>query len=333
MVMRLKKEYLVLIVIILAAVAYLYFHKQDRELYTLPVLPKVSADDITRLDITREGKTVSLTKNGGQWLITPGDYLADGAVVKGMLFSIADLSVTALVSESKAYKRYDLGEDKRIQVTAYGSGNALRSVDIGKAASTFQHTFIKLPDDDRVYHGAGDFRRKFDRDIDGLRDKVVLAFQPEKISAITVTTPTRTVQLSRSAEAENASAETTDEKEEKPTAMWTTADGKTIAGEQVDPFLNRLNRLTCSRFIDDAADPELGAPVMTVALEGEKSYRLDIFPESEKTAEGRPAGSSETAQPFLLASWIFDSLEENVGKWVDAEETSEDQTEENVEKK
>ncbi len=321
MAMRVKREYLVLIVIIIAAVGYLSLHEQDREYYTLPQLKSVSAEDITRIDITREGSTVTLTKNGDLWKITPGGYTADGAAVKGMLFTLADLSVTALVSESKAFTRYDLGQDKRIQVVAYGSGSPLRSVDIGKSAPTFQHTFVKLPDDDRIYHAAGDFRRKFDRSVDDLRDKVVLAFQPEAIDTIIVTTPDQTVTLKRAPSLDKPGASPPEKSAPKPAAVWTVNGGKTIDDSLVAPLLARLNRLTCSRFMDNATPDGLGTPETTVALGGKKPLTLSIYPETADVTDGRPAVSSETAQPFVLSSWVVESVGEMVGKWAPKEET------------
>lgn len=314
--MRVKTEYLVLTAIIVAATAYLIYHKGNRQHYTLPKLPAVSADEITRIDITHKNHTISLAREGDLWRITPGGYPADSASVNGMLSAISDLSLTAMVSESKAYARYDLSEDKRIQVTAYAGDRLVRSMDVGKAAPTFQHTFVKLPDDDRVYHGAGDFRRKFDRSVDDLRDKVVMSFAPEKINAITVTTLEDAYALERKPAATEKAAPPAKADDSAKKAGWITTDGKEMAGSDVDPLLSRLNRLACTRFFDDLKPEDLGTPEMTVTLGGgEKPLTLEIFPERDGIAEGQPAVSSENAQPFLLSKWQVESLEEIVGKW------------------
>ena len=313
--MRVKTEYLVLTAIIIAAAAYLAFHKQNREHYTLPKLPTVSVDEITRVDIARGDKTITLSKDGDTWKITPGAYAADGAKVKGMLSAIADLSVTALVSESKAYARYDLTEDKRIRVTAYAKDRPLRSMDIGKPAATFQHTFIKLPDDDRVYHGAGDFRRQFDRSVDDLRDKVIMVFQPEKINAITAVTLTDDFRLTRKPAPPQTAEASPTPGGSAPSAAWLTGAGREIAGSAIDPFLNRLNRMECNRYLDNMAPEDLGTPVLTVTLGGEKTITLQIYTEITGIADGKPAVSTENSQPFILPSWQVESLEEMVGAW------------------
>ena len=60
-----------------------------------------------------------------------------------MLSAIENLTLTALVSESKNYNLYDLNEEKRINVKAWQGENLKRDVDLGKTASSFRHTFVK----------------------------------------------------------------------------------------------------------------------------------------------------------------------------------------------
>ena len=51
--MKIKKEYIILAAIILALALYLYFHEEQRTLYQLPVLPEVSAKDISKIEIDK----------------------------------------------------------------------------------------------------------------------------------------------------------------------------------------------------------------------------------------------------------------------------------------
>ena len=62
-----------------------------------------------------------------------------------------------------------------------------RSFDMGKTAPTYQHTFIKLPDNPNVYHARGNFRNSFDLTIDDMRDKTALSFDPSIIWKIGIT--------------------------------------------------------------------------------------------------------------------------------------------------
>ena len=71
-----------------------------------------------------------------------------------MLNVFESLALTALVSESKDYNRYDLNAEKRITVKAWQQETLKRNFDIGKAAPSFRHTFVKIGDESRVFHAS-----------------------------------------------------------------------------------------------------------------------------------------------------------------------------------
>jgi hypothetical protein len=164
--MKVKKEYAILAVVIVALGLYLFFRNTDRTTYTLPELPAVKTQDLTKIEIGKGNQTVVLTRKDDGWLVAPGDYPADGTLVDRMLDALADLKVTALVSETRNYTRYELDENQQIRVTAYQDDKAVRSFRIGKAAETMRHTHITLSDDPNVYHAQGNFRQDFDQSVD-----------------------------------------------------------------------------------------------------------------------------------------------------------------------
>ncbi len=164
--MKLKKEYALLGIVILALGLYLFLSKRDRVHYTLPETPRLETADITRVEIEKAGGNLTLKRADNQWHLTPGDYPADTAQVERMLKSVAELTVTALVSESQSYARYDLDAERRIEVRAYNKDQLVRQFTVGKAASTFRHTHVLLGADKNVYHAAGSFRWEFDKPID-----------------------------------------------------------------------------------------------------------------------------------------------------------------------
>ena len=106
--MKVKKEYIVLAVVVVALVAYLASRNQDRNLYDLPQIEPVQAKEITRLELTMANGGVMFTKEGSDWKISPENYAADPQKVKEMLAVVEGLTLTELISESKNYQRYDL---------------------------------------------------------------------------------------------------------------------------------------------------------------------------------------------------------------------------------
>ncbi len=150
-------------------------------------LPKLPASDITRIEIARQEGTVVLEKKDAKWRIQPQDYPADSGKVTAMLDNLEKLSLTALVSESKSYSRYDLEPDKAIRVKAWAGEELKRDIQIGKPAPTFQHTFVRVGDAPEVYHAQQNLKTAFDQTADKLRDKTVLAFNLDEVTEIAIT--------------------------------------------------------------------------------------------------------------------------------------------------
>ena len=59
-------------------------------------------------EIQKGEKQTVLIKKDGEWLITPGNYLADKAKMSRILDAIDNFSISALISEAGDYLRYDL---------------------------------------------------------------------------------------------------------------------------------------------------------------------------------------------------------------------------------
>jgi hypothetical protein len=294
--MKIKKEYLILGVIIAALAVYLYQRSSDRALYTLPKLPALAASDITRIQVTRPGETVVLARTGGRWVIDPRGWPVDPQTVQEMLDTLTGLTLTALVAESKTYTLYELDDDRKVNVKAWQGDQLRRDIDIGKAAPSFRHTFVRIAGDDRVFHGQDNISIRFRAAVDDLRDKSVLAFNRQDIQEIQVVQAAASVSLTRApAKADPAPA--------GPAAAdsWQAADGQAANSVAVQGFLTELSSLRCEQFIDDRDKAGLGAPVYSIVLKGPQDYTLALFASGAKDAARYPAVSSGSGDPFLLS--------------------------------
>lgn len=321
--MRAKKEYLILIVIIIAAGLYLVFHKKDQTQYTLPELSKIDIDAVSRLEIKTPEETITLHKNDKRWFVAPHNYPADGAKVKGMLFEIEEIVLTDLVSESQAYVRYELGDNKKITVKAWADDQLVRNFYLGKEAATYQHTFIRLPENPNVYHARGDFRRKFAETAADLRDREVLAFDPDTLQTIRLTNGRETLQLKRiqpptpdksKSESEGLQLKVPAEPD------WQTASGHKADPASLESFLNAINNLKCENYLEGRQKDEFIAPQFEIVLEGKETYTLKLFAkENEKDAD-LPAISSFNAYPFTLSNDRLESWQKTFAKLAGKEE-------------
>jgi len=295
--MRAKKETLILIVIIIAAGLYLVFHKKGQTQYTLPEITKINIDTVTRLEIKTPEETIALHNRDKRWFVGPHNYPADGAKVKSMLFEIEDIVLTDLVSESKAYVRYAL-DDKKIAVKAWAGDQLVRDFDIGKEAATFQHTFMRLPDNPNVYHARGDFRRKFEETATDLRDQEVLAFDPDTLQKIRITNDHETLQLKRiQPPAPDQSKSESDGLQLKMPgeSVWQATSGRRVDPASLDSFLNAINNLKCENYLEGRQKDEFKSPQFEIVLEGQEIYTLTLFAKENEKDPELPAISSYNA--------------------------------------
>ena len=313
--MKIKKEYLILAVIIIALSVYLVMRRGDRTLYELPEIPQVSQKEITRLEITKGKTTIDLNKKDDIWYIAPREYPADADKVKSMLDNIEKLTLTALVSESKNYNLYDLSGETKINVKAYQGDSLKRDLDVGKTASSFRHTFVKTAGDDRVFHARGNFRTTFDTSVNDLRDKTILTYTPTDIQQIQITQGKQSFLLSRtqlSAKEESPAAdkeESASPPAQKP--IWQTPDGRSGDEAAVNRLLNVLSNLRCESFIEDRTKEDLTTPLLTVQLKGSQEYSLSIFAKTEEKETEQPAISSASKYAFLLTDSEAESIIED----------------------
>ena len=289
-----QRRYLATIVVFgaasLAILAALALRPGDRISYELPELPRFDGGEVTAITIERSGGPVTIRREDDGWLVTPGDYPADTLVVGVMQNTLANLAVTDVVSVTDDPARYDLDDERRVRVTVEGGAGTLRVLDVGRRAATFGHTFVRIPGDERILQAGGELRGLFDRDLDSFRDHSVLTFDPASITEITVTRelPDQVAQTVRVG---------------RTLLGWErVGDGVAVEPQasELDPLrieaaLRFLGNLSTHRY--SYGDEPLGDPWLSVTLEGEKTYALELYPQEGNVY---PASSSESSDDFNL---------------------------------
>jgi len=310
--MKMKKEYLILGAVIIGLSVYLLARQTDRALYELPQLPEVSGKKISKIEISGPEGTTVLNRADEDWSIGPQKYPASKNKVQQMIDTIEGLTLTALISESKDYIRYDLSDDKKVSVKAWTGDSLSREFEVGKAASSFQHTFVKLADDPKVYHARDNFRNKFDQKVNDLRDKSVLSFTVSDIQEVNLAKGSQSLLFGRKeAPLDKKSASETAEKNQpaiKAEMVWQTADGRRADQAKLDRLLSTLAQLNCEEYINDRKKKDFSDPIFTVQVKGTQEYSLSIFAKLKDDADNYPAISSQNEYVFLLEGWKADSL-------------------------
>lgn len=304
--MKGKKEYIVLLIIILGLVTYLYFKRTDQLHYAIPRLAAVDAKGITAIELTQKGETVRLAKKGNAWYIEPEGFPADSSKVDKMLEVIGSLTLTDMVSESKNYARYELGDKERVTVKAYTGTGLSRRFDIGKTAPTSRHTFVMIPKNGKVYQARDSFREYFILGAAGLRDKKVLSFTQGDIRTVSIRKAGRVVTLTRTGP---KPADKTPAGE----PGWVDAAGKEVSKLDADAVVSSLSDLECAGYLDDLSKNSLGSPDLTVTLTGAKDYALSLH---AKQGDVMPVTSSGSAYVFTLADYQLDNIRKSAEKFL-----------------
>lgn len=315
--MKVKKEYLLLILIIGVLSIYLLVQKANHQDADVPKLAPLDDSTISRIVIAKSDKTIELSKADERWLIQPNDYPADATKVKNMINAVANLTATALVSEAGIYERYGLDAAKRITIKVFNGKELQREFSIGREAPTFQHTFVMLADNPNVYHARGNLTGTFNQTIDGLRDKKILTFDKARISGIDIRKGDKSRTLAKK---EIVPEQKSDDQADKstsaqPTIEWSDTDGQAVEAKTVDSLLNTMSGLMCDQFMADDAKATLAGAAWTLTFNtGQESYTISVFDKDEQTPPKYRASASTSQFAFLLA----ESRVQNIEKTIDS---------------
>jgi hypothetical protein len=296
-----KKEYLILILIIVILAGYLVLKKEDGRHYTLPEPPSVDTEKIDRLTVAQTDQTLDFVRTESGWTVTEHAYPADDGAVKKMLDVMSGLTLSALVSEKQDVVRYELDPSRVLTVTAFQKDTPVMSFKIGKTAPTFNHTFVMLENDPNIYHANDNFRSHFNKSMDEFRDRQVLSFQEKDIEKITLQTPEKQVVLTARKPAE-------DKEEQDSTPVFDYPDGSSPDPKTVSNLLYSLSALTCDRFATDTNKADLKAlsPRLAVILDNGTSRVLTLFePDGDESV---PATSSMNDYVFFLKPQVAEDI-------------------------
>ncbi len=299
--MKGKKEIAILFFVMAVLVFYIKSEKGNKTTYKLPDIAAIETGDISRLTIHNKGSEIELLKENSTWLVGAQKYPADSSAVNKMLKQVTGISLSALASESKNYSIYELDDDKKVKITAFKGDEVMRTISIGKPASSHRHTFVMLGDDHRVFHAEGNIRTDFTKTVPDLRDKKVMAVQDE-ISELTLqrgdskmTIVKATAPVSVDISDQNAEEQPVDEG-----PKWTTADGRPAKDSEIDSIISSLSDYQCDSFIEGKSKQDFTDPVFTAVFKGTKEYSISFY---EKQDDKYPAVTSENDYPFMVSEW------------------------------
>jgi hypothetical protein len=314
--MKIKKEYIILVVVIVALSLYLYMRSSDKTHYELPKITQIIGKDLSTIEVSQKGSTFVLNKKDEKWEIGAEGYPTENNKVKKIVDAVENLSLTDLVSESKNYSLYDLNDDIKIHVKAWTGDKVCREFDIGKTASSYNHTFVKLADNPNVFLASDNFRNEFNQTVEKLRSKIVMEFDKKDIHGLQITRGDKTMVLSltippvevnpvidknKPVQDENKPIQNKKDKPpEQKEPIWQTGDGTKADKSKINALLSTISKLSCDQYIEGKKKEDFTKPVYTLLLKGPQEYSIAVYEKADKDAKEFPAVTSENSYPFFL---------------------------------
>ena len=85
--MKIRKEAVILGVVIVVLSLYLVFNKRDRNLYDLPNLKPLTVSEISKITLDSSEGTILLTQKAGEWVVNEAAYPGDKTTIKRVVLS------------------------------------------------------------------------------------------------------------------------------------------------------------------------------------------------------------------------------------------------------
>jgi len=258
------------------------------------------ADLIT---VKAEGYSLKLSKTGDKWLINEQGYPADSDQVSDIEKKISEIKLLDLVSEKGYFDKYDLTEEKGVEVTASAGGKQLRKLLIGKQGLTGNQVYVRIDDAKEVYLASGVTAAEFKPEADTLRERKIFDVKGDELLSFSIKYAGKEYTFTKAA----------DKKEEKAAK---TEEGKTPAPEKfiwickgyesmelnesmINNIIHSFGPLRASTFPEKS---DKGNVICTVKLKAAGGdYEFNVY--NRKDKEMYYASSPSSPYLFTLGGW------------------------------
>ena len=282
-----------------------------------PLLDRGTAEKAAKLQISDQGKTVTLARQSdGSWLDTSYyDLPVDFSKLSGFIGNFTDAKIDRFVTASpERLSRLEF-KDTKIELQD-GSGKALWSLTLGKTAETGGGRFLKYDDEQKAYLAT--INAWIDTDPKSWANAELLNLKPDDIAKVEVDFPA-TAASETEPKTSAAPAATVTLSRAKKDAPWTaepTPAHEKVSTDKVSSLLNYVGNL---RFTDtnDLNDPNVAA-----AKQHERTFKVTTFDGKTYTVAMGRKPEEKKLKPATAGKPEAKSAETKNGKDQKKEETA-----------
>ena len=184
--MKTRKLVLIIADVLLLAVCIIQFAVSARDTTKYFTFK----DDPDSIEIVTPGETISLYKDGEDWVIGDKKYPASLSMVDSYIDAIKNiraLDKVGSVSSDVSADRYELTDGKKTIVTAKLGDKVLRTIEIGKTAVSSTQCYATIDGGKDIYLVSGGINDTFDTSVAAARTTIVLNLESSEITTVAIT--------------------------------------------------------------------------------------------------------------------------------------------------
>jgi hypothetical protein len=267
-------------------------------------VPKIAAGAIESLEVTKDGKTTVIKKDGSSYKVTaPVTYAADADAAKQAFEAIEKLDFAGIVSDQKAKQTEFEVDAKGLRVVAKKGATVLADIRVGKVANNL--TMIRPEGKDEIWQAVGSLKFQLDKDSAGWRDKSIVTFPEADAERIDVVTKDGAkIALVRPPKTDGGAAD----------SSWKVVDSTV----KVEPFdkavptdmIAALSSFKTNDFADGAAASETGldAPQLTVTVGLKGGKKETVLIGKKKGDEDFYVKTASGPQVYLVKKFTLERI-------------------------
>ncbi|CAN5429681.1 hypothetical protein BH10BAC5_BH10BAC5_17590 [soil metagenome] len=214
----------------------------------------VDSAAVNKINIEYKGKSITLTKDGGEWKETsPVSYKVEQKFIGAMLSDLKNYKIDSKVSSNPEKKdSYGFNDSSKTIVTVYENGNKKGSIVIGANSAGSNLVFVKKPEDNNIYLADGIIRYNIVKeDLNEWRDKQIVSIAMSEISSVEMILPAETFKITK----------------DSLSKFYIGKDS--IPNTAIMTFLNVLSNMNTQKFYDKPLDsPKYSATIKVEQLGG-----------------------------------------------------------------
>jgi hypothetical protein len=285
---RTQQILLIALVVQIALAVYTFWPQPAASQGGEPLLPGVTADQVTRLIVTdNTGKRIAVEKKGEGWvLFEAGDYPVKAEVVSGLLTQVEAVKTNRLVTQTEgSHKQLQVAGDdfnRRLELTlADGSSHTLYVGSSGGASATH----VRADDQAEVYLSADIEAFSINTQLSGWLETLYFTIPVTATTKMTIENGNGAFVFTREGEA------------------WTMdglAEGEVLAQDIIDGLRNQASSFRMTEPIGLEEQPEFGLadPAATITLEtADQAYTIRI---GAQNPDDKSYVAHVSSQPYYI---------------------------------